>query len=171
MEGDGERNEAAGKLRFTHLEAFWMRLRRLGAAGASRSPGRAELRAGQGRAGHPRSHRPASGPASAPQERGGRSCRRCRVSAWKWAGGPSALPPRRANPEPGLPEPRNLGRGEGTRKGSAVAVGFSLSPLRWLFWGEMPPRVSTAGFARGDTHPEPRERLVPSTDRVSVPAW
>lgn len=50
MEGDGERNEAAGKLRFTHLEAFWMRLRRLGAAGASRSPGRAELRAGQGRA-------------------------------------------------------------------------------------------------------------------------
>lgn len=33
----------------------------------------------------------------------------------------------------------------------------------------MPPRVSTAGFARGATHPEPRERLARSTDRVSPP--
>lgn len=47
------REEAAGKLRCTHLEAFWMRLRRLGAAGASRSPGRAAGRAGPGRAGAP----------------------------------------------------------------------------------------------------------------------
>lgn len=67
-----ERDEAAGKLRFTHLGAFWMRLRLLGAAGASRSPGRAAGRAGRAQ---PRSRRPSPrvrprlGPAAARGEK------------------------------------------------------------------------------------------------------
>lgn len=55
-----------GKLRFTHLEAFWIRLPPLGAAGAARSPGWAAGRGGKRRGGEGRKGRGGDG-------RGGRA--------------------------------------------------------------------------------------------------
>lgn len=105
------RDEAAGKLRFTHLEAFWMRLRRLRAAGASRSPGRAAGRAGRAQ---PRSRRPSPrvrprlGPAGA---RGEKLPELPGISV-EMGGGDRALPlPAQPPPSRGCPNPETWGEG------------------------------------------------------------
>lgn len=168
-----------GRLRFTHLEAFWIRLPRLGAAGGCRWPGRAAGRGGPvapapASGSEPLTH--ASGPASAPAgaRRGGKQPE-VPVLTRRWVGGgargaapppPAARHKRPFLPEPGLPKERNFGRGGGSPQPARSAPPRSLSRcpgppscqgscfggLRWgrhLPRGSSPPPIPRAGFAQG----------------------
>lgn len=157
------RDEAAGKLRFTHLEAFWMRLRRLRAAGASRSPGRAAGRAGPGgRTPAPTAPRPASGPASAPQERGGEKLPKLPGTSVEMGGGIGRSPSPHSRPLAEAGRAPKLGvRGGNPQRLRCTSGILSESPLRWLLWGGHVPKCPRgsppAGFARrGETQRQPR---------------
>lgn len=130
------RDEAAGKLRFTHLEAFWMRLRRLRAAGASRSLGRAAGRAGRA---HPRSHRPSPRvrPRLGPAGARGEKLPKLPGTSVEMGGGIGRSPSPHSRPLAKAGRAPKLGvRGGNPQRLRCTSRILSESPLRWLLWGD-----------------------------------